>query len=253
MSELPPTDEELSAAAWLAEALEARDPSSGADDALAVAQLIRHARDGGALDEVAVVRTRRRIWPALGLAAAAAAAALVLAVHRPPPPMSATRAEARAIAAHDPSRLDAPMRDLRATLLAVTLAAVQDPRAGWLAHARAAHEMADRDLAKGRAPLLAFIAEAPPPQADPDTVRTLRQDAWFRLAEGALALGDAAAARRNADQGLALGIPDDLFVANLLIVRARARELLHDDRGALADYQDALRINEALLAKESRP
>jgi tetratricopeptide (TPR) repeat protein len=77
--------------------------------------------------------------------------------------------------------------------------------------------------------------------------RPLLQDTYFRLARLALAMQDPATAVSDAQAGLALGDHSDLFAANLLIARGAAREALGDARAAAADYEQALRINEALL------
>lgn len=252
MSELPPTSEELQAAAALAAALDARDPLGGADSELAIAQLIRHSRGADGLDELAARRSRmRRLVVAISAVAATllvvVGAALHFRTHAPQVPIAV--AQARAIAEHDPSQVDAPMHDVRAKLLALALAAAPDPRASWLSRARAAHALADRDPQHARSELAAFVASRPPPQLDAAFARALRQDAWFRMGELDLT-SDPRTSLEDAAAGVALGTADDLYFANLLILRARAHELLHDDRAAVADYQAALRINEAMLAKE---
>lgn len=86
----------------------------------------------------------------------------------------------------------------------------------------------------------------------PDTVaaqdaQVVRQDAYERLARLRLAAGDPDGAREAAARGLALGERDDLFTANLLVQRGRAREADGDDVGAARDYHRALLIHEALL------
>jgi hypothetical protein len=83
-----------------------------------------------------------------------------------------------------------------------------------------------------------------------DTRHAVLQDAYFRLARLALEDHDPAQAARYTNAGLAMGGANDLFVANLLVARGAAHEALGETAAALADYQRALRINEALLHEE---
>ena len=126
----------------------------------------------------------------------------------------------------------------------------------WAREVAEAHAKADALMGPGRSPvaldearrtLEAIVADAQAEGAAGDTRRVLLQDTLFRLAQLALSAGDTQGAAARADQGLALGGGDDLFVANLLVVRGAAREELGQTRPAAADYERALRINDALL------
>jgi tetratricopeptide (TPR) repeat protein len=112
-------------------------------------------------------------------------------------------------------------------------------------HAAADHLIDRGDRPAARATLERLVASAPGGSAE--TRRVLLQDTYFRLARLALDARDPAQAARDADAGLALGGTEDLFVANLLVVRGAAQEALGQNAAALATYQRALRINEALL------
>lgn len=145
MSDPTPTDEELREADALAEALDAKDPSSGAPaDALQAAQLLRFSKDNSALTpeqlargkaalELDLAKRRRRFrWRRGGpiQAALLILAIITVAVHlarspSPPAPVvteavdrEVLLAQARAVAAHDPAQLDAAMRSYRGPWLA---------------------------------------------------------------------------------------------------------------------------------------
>lgn len=129
-----------------------------------------------------------------------------------------------------------------------------DP-AAWVAEAEAAHARADAaaaggDLQAAHDELSRFVhGEVPIAMADADR-RVVRQDVHWRLAELALEMGEPQRAIRHANQGLAEaeGRPAvDVFTANLLVARGRAREAANDPLGAASDYHDALRIHDALL------
>jgi hypothetical protein len=124
----------------------------------------------------------------------------------------------------------------------------------WAADAMRGHAVADERLQAGNASgareaLLAIVNGAVPPGVPADDRRGVLQDTYFRLAELDLRAGDAPAALASADRGLALGRADDLFVANLLVVRGAAHEALRDGPAAAADYHEALVINDRLLAE----
>ncbi|MBS2032855.1 MAG: hypothetical protein JST54_33585 [Deltaproteobacteria bacterium] len=147
-----------------------------------------------------------------------------------------------------------------AALLLLVLAAPADPRALWIRAAHDVHAKADLAIASGnevdaRNQLVAFLSVPPPASVDETNARAVQQDIWFRVAELDLHVGTPSGAEADANSGLALGRADDLFVANLLIVRGRALELRHDDRAAIADYSEAQRINEVLLSQavEKKP
>jgi hypothetical protein len=124
----------------------------------------------------------------------------------------------------------------------------------WVADAERRHALADERLQAGDRPgariALREIVDGRTPAGVPaDDRRGVLQDTYFRLAELDLQAGDARAALASADRGLALGRADDLFVANLLVVRGAAHEALGDTPTAAADYHDALLINDKLLAE----
>jgi hypothetical protein len=133
------------------------------------------------------------------------------------------------------------------------------PASAWAAMVASGHEQADKLLDAGDAPgarrLLTSVLEAPPPRAGLRTEirRVLLQDTYFRLARLELDGRDAHAAAGHAAAGLALGGGEDLFVANLLVARGAAREALGETRDAVADYDRAARINEALLQHTLAP
>jgi hypothetical protein len=147
------------------------------------------------------------------------------------------------------------MRAARPVLLLLVLAAACMRGPGQAAvvdevarqNARADNLMDDGDPESARRVLQDLIGNAARPLPVP-----LAQDVRFRLARLALAAGDAAAAAREAETGLALGAGRDLATANLLIVRAAALEGLGRGGEAASDYERALAINEALL-KETLP
>jgi hypothetical protein len=122
----------------------------------------------------------------------------------------------------------------------------------WIERGEAAHHDADRLLAQGdvagaRAALRA-AAEAPVPEAaSPGDARIVRQDIYSRLATLEAEHAEPKEAVRWATRGLSLGRGEDVFTANLEIVRGRALERLGDASGASRDYHDALVVTEALL------
>lgn len=145
------------------------------------------------------------------------------------------------------------MRSWLVTLaLLVSAPACADAPAGaWVESIAQANADADAALAK-RNPAVAIRVLTRALAADAHGVasadlRVVHADLYFRLAELELERGYPATARTRADQGLALGTPDDLYTANLFIVRGRANEAL-DPAAAIDDYHRALVINEALLA-----
>lgn len=127
-----------------------------------------------------------------------------------------------------------------------------DGAATWLGAAEQANESATEALAQGdsgaaRAALLAAV-EAPPPSSVPDRdARVVRQDLYYRLALVDLASGAPEHAESWAAKGLALGEERDVFVANLYIVRGRAREARGNEVKAARDYHHAISISENLL------
>ena len=130
----------------------------------------------------------------------------------------------------------------------------------WVADAERRHALADQQLQAGdlpgaRASLRAIVDTRAPGEIPAGVRRTVLQDTYFRLAELDLKGNDPRAALATADRGLAIGSAadlDDLFVANLLVVRGAAHEALDDGAGAAADYHAALVINDRLLAETLR-
>jgi hypothetical protein len=127
-----------------------------------------------------------------------------------------------------------------------------DERAAWIDTMREASESADRalarrDLARAEHALLDALGRDVPAGVTRDDRRIVRADLHFRLAELELSRGDVLAAEEVADRALREGRARDLFTANLLIVRGRAREARGDDPGAAEDFCEALRISEELM------
>jgi tetratricopeptide (TPR) repeat protein len=87
-----------------------------------------------------------------------------------------------------------------------------------------------------------LVAEKP---ADP-----LAPRAQYLVGQVALYLGDADAARKAFDTGLAKTRPGDEYVAKLLDRRAFARRMLLDNQGALADLQESLKLHPATDPKD---
>jgi len=124
----------------------------------------------------------------------------------------------------------------------------------WVAEAGRRHALADERLEVGDRPgareALRGILEARPPADLPaDDRRRVLQDTYFRLARIDLDARDPNAALADAEAGLALGRPSDLFVANLLIVRGATNEAMGNAPLAAVDYHQALLINDELLSK----
>jgi len=133
------------------------------------------------------------------------------------------------------------------------------PAAGdpWVADAARLHALADEQLEandrRGAQDALREIVAAPAPSDLPaDARQGVLQDTYFRIARIELDAHDPFAALLDADRGLALGRPSDLFVANLLVVRGAVYEALNNAPLAAVDYHQALLINDELLAKTLR-
>jgi len=130
-------------------------------------------------------------------------------------------------------------------LLAAAIGCAPSPEAEWLAAAQAAHESADG--ATKRAALEDFLDRSVPAGVQSDDARVVRQDAAYRLARVMLTEGDAAEAEAIANDALELGEKEDVFTANLYVVRGQALEAQGRPVRATMDYHDALLINEVLL------
>jgi hypothetical protein len=132
------------------------------------------------------------------------------------------------------------------------------PRVGsdspWVEEAARRHALADERLHTGdrdgaQSALRGIVDGRVPADVPAADRRGVLQDTYFRLAELELQARDARAALASADRGLALGRADDLFAANLLVVRGASHEALGAGAAAAQDYHDALVINEKLLAE----
>ena len=141
-----------------------------------------------------------------------------------------------------------------AMLAVLALGACSAGSPGWVTEVAAASERADQAIADGRLDdarreLEAALALPVPEEiADPDA-DIVRKDILCRLSGVELADGDPASAADRADEGLNLGLSDDVFTAGLLVARGRAREALGRPREAAGDYFDALEIDERLLSE----
>lgn len=87
-----------------------------------------------------------------------------------------------------------------------------------------------------------LVAQKP---ADPAAPR-----AQYLVGQVALYLGDAEAARKAYDTGLARTKPGDEYVGKLLDRRSFARRILLDNQGALADLQECLKLHPQSDAKD---
>ncbi len=139
-----------------------------------------------------------------------------------------------------------------AFFLVVALVGCGDQAGTWIEGAAAANAAADQaitreDWDEARRVLRRAVDRPAPDSVAADDVRVVRQDLLYRLSTVELSAGDAAAAADRADEGLNLGRADDVFTANLLVARAKAREALDRPREAAGDYFDALEINDKLL------
>ncbi len=141
------------------------------------------------------------------------------------------------------------MRTALLLLAATTLSCYRAVPDSWAEQVARKHGQVDALLDRGASAearrVLSSIIETAPP--DHPQRRLLLQDARFRLARLALAVGEPATAQREADLGLALGDHSDLFAANLLVARGAAHEAQGHGAAAANDYERALAINETLL------
>lgn len=133
-------------------------------------------------------------------------------------------------------------------------AAREEGGATWVegatrANAAADRAIADEDWDTARQGLRAAVDRPVPAAIAAEDARVVRQDLLYRLAEVELSAGDAVAAADRADEGLNLGQGEDVFTVNLLVARARAREILDRPREAAGDYFEALEINQKLLGE----
>lgn len=136
-----------------------------------------------------------------------------------------------------------------ALVVAVLLAsACTDDAAAWMEFVASRSAAAgDASDAQAERLLLELVRQPVPPSVAAEDRRVVHQDAYDRLARIALGRGDRPTAERHVAAGLALGVRDDLFSANLLTTRGQIHEARGQDREAAADYHLALRISESLL------
>lgn len=141
---------------------------------------------------------------------------------------------------------------LFSALVLVSACSGRTETGSWIERAETAHHDADRllsqgDVAGARNALRTLAESEIPKNARPEDARIVRQDLYSRLATLEAEHAEPKEAVRWATQGLSLGRGEDVFTANLEIVRGRALERLGDANGASRDYHDALVITEALL------
>lgn len=142
-----------------------------------------------------------------------------------------------------------------AALLSLAACGKQAGAARWVESAAASNRRADEALARGEEraaseALQPLVTEPPPRGVDPEDHRIVLQDACFRLVDLEVRRGDLEKGRMLLERCLAKRA-DDLFTANLLVLRGRIDELTGRDAQAAKDYQEAMRINELLLARET--
>ena len=127
----------------------------------------------------------------------------------------------------------------------------------WLDEVSRANEMADQAIAEGqldtaRNALRNIVDRSIPSGIAPEDGRVVIQDLCYRLGEIELMDSQPSRAIEWVERGLALGAANDVFTANLFVVRGRAHEALDDDQSAISDYYRALEITETLL-RQSLP
>jgi tetratricopeptide (TPR) repeat protein len=137
-------------------------------------------------------------------------------------------------------------------IVAAALAGCGGAASRWIDDAASAHARADAlagggDRESAIRVLEQVVAQPAPGRGSEQDRRTVRQDAYLRLADLALAAGDPARALRYADAGLALGEGRDVFTSSLRTFRGRAHEALGRDADAARDYEAAQIVAEALL------
>ncbi len=142
---------------------------------------------------------------------------------------------------------------LGAVLLAVALGGCGGDDAGaWIEASRvqseaAAAAAAAHDDDAEQVALERLLALGVPDAVAAEDARVVRQDGYERLAGLLYRRGDDARALRAIEAGLALGEADDIFTANLWVIRGRVRERRGQDRAAAEDYHRALLVHERLL------
>lgn len=184
-------------------------------------------------------RARRSLRGAVALAIAASIAIglwfmLGRAVTTPQPGRELLQAEADAVKSGDPKAIDLAMQAYRRELVKTS-----ELRSAEAVHMRADAAIAAGDFAAARTALTSLRGSG----------GVIERDAWFRLATVELRAGQNEAAVANADRGLALGKPVDVFTVNLLLARAAAYRASGEDSKAIADLHAALVIVDELTTK----
>lgn len=182
-----------------------------------------------------VRRTRR--WSRRIAAASPVIAASILlwfVLTRPVLPPAPSPEIAKAAQSGDPATVDMAMQAYRRDMVNV----------GLLKGAEEAHTRADAAIAAGN-----FDAAREALSTLKGRGGFIERDAWFRLATVELRAGKADAAITNADRGLALGRPADIFTVNLLMARAAAYKATGDLTKASEDLHAAIVVIDELFNK----
>lgn len=286
----PATSEEQAQAETLACALEGR--GAGPAPELETVALLRQARvaetpdvRAQVLPALAARRPRRRwLWLAAGMAVPATVVILIVGAAsmrlervaykavpvsvpaigarrvaeapvpvRPGPPPTAALLQAQAKAARGDRRalaaLESEMHSYRSDfcrLLGAAILVTGHARVDELLNG-GDREGALRTLRELWATLRQSGAERSPGG------RQAAQDIAFRLARLSLGQKDLSGALAFCEGGLSLGKSDDLFTANLLVLRGIIRQELGQPAAAAEDFHQALLINEKLLQQALKP
>jgi hypothetical protein len=287
----PVTPEEQAQAEALAQALEGQ--GVGPDPEFEIAALLRQARGAETPDVRAQVlptlaarRPRRWPWLVAGLAVPATAVVLMIATttmrmessaprgvpasatpagvmargavgarvpERPAPPPTAAVLQVQAKAARGDRQalaaLESEMRGYRSDFYRLVGAAI------LLAGHAHVDELLDGGNREGALRELRELWT---------TLRNIRaegsvggrqamQDIAFRLARLSLSQKDLSGALAFCEAGLSLGKGDDLFTANLFVMRGIIRQELGQSAAAVEDLHQAILINEKLLKQALEP
>ncbi len=128
----------------------------------------------------------------------------------------------------------------------------------WPSEVLAEHATVDRLLesgdAKGARACLVDMALRLEQRRPADAgLLAARKDTYYRLARLDLEAQDLPQALRHCDTGLQLGATDDVFTANLYVLRGTIRQELGQKLDAAEDFHRALLINEKLLNQALQP
>lgn len=247
MSDEPePTPEELAAAQALADFLDGKPAPGLPPDIAATATFLQLVMKPPTAQDVADVKARLVLrrkprWAVRAGVAAAIAASLAIAVWlllarsvaTPEPSSELLQAQADAIKSGDPKALDLAMQTYRKDLVKI-----EKLRGAEAVHTRADQAIAAGDLNAAREALTTLTGNG----------GVIERDAWFRLATVELRAGRTDAAIADADRGLALGRPADLFTVNLYLARAAAHRARGDVEAAVNDMHAAVVLLDALTS-----